>query len=335
MTLGQAPGFPPTSDDDVAEYGICPSRLAFAPPTAILHPVRNPIVAFGALLIAACAAGCAAEPAVAPDTPAPLTAVSALGDFGTLDYCSLLDTTRLARSTVATPDSSFTGCQADFVQNGRQGSVTVGPLAADRDPNIQPYDYAGRLPDGITVQRSSFAPAETCARTITFAEGIRLSVALSGGDADQRCARTDTVVDGVMAALTGGRVRHVQFPDQSWGRVDACALLQSHDLDAASGADTQTAGGMTGHSCIRGKVSVDFAVVKQAPTGPVETLGGRNARVAPDGAFCRARAVQPSPATAERAEQITVSVVDTTGSSGDAACPAARTAAEAVFAKIP
>ncbi|MBB4686075.1 hypothetical protein [Amycolatopsis jiangsuensis] len=299
--------------------------------------MRTPFgaVALGAALLLA---GCSTAPAAAPpssEAPGPLTAVSALGDLGTLDYCSLLDPALLEGSTVATPDSSFTDCQADLVQKGRRGSVTIGPPAADRDPNLRQYAYPGRLPDGITVRQTGFAPEQACARAIIFADGTRLPVSVSGGDPAARCGGADAVVGGVLAALTGNGVRHVQFPDRSWGRVDSCALLQGHDLAPAAGAGTETSEGMTGHSCIRGTVSVDFAVVKQAPAGPPETLGGRTARVATDGAFCRARTVQPSPAVAGRAEQVTVSVVDTTGSGGDAACAGTRTAAALVFAKIP
>ncbi|GAA3540792.1 hypothetical protein GCM10022222_25490 [Amycolatopsis ultiminotia] len=300
--------------------------------------MRNPFgaVAIGAavLLAAACSASPTAAPAP-PSAPEPLTAAAALGDFASIDYCSLLDPARLPDATAAAPDSSFTDCRVDLVQAGHQVAVTVGPLAADRDPNVRPYNYPGRVPDGVAVQQSGFAPDQACVRVITFADGIRLPVSVTGGEPEARCTGADAVVGGALAALGGGRARHVQFPDRSWGRVDSCALLETHDLDAASGAGTKASPGLAGHSCIRGKVSVDFAVVKQAPTGPSETLGGRTARITTDGAFCRARVVQPSPATAGRAEQATVSVVDTTGEGGDAACATVRTAAAPVFAKIP
>ena len=277
-----------------------------------------------------CLAGCSSPaPAPADSAPSPLSAVTALGDFATLDYCSLLD----ARLHAATPDSSFTTCQANFVQNGLPRTVTIGPLAATVDPNVRPYAYDGPVPDGVSIQQSSFVPPRTCARAITFADGIRLAVSITdtdnrGTDSD-RCATADQAVGGVLATVTGNRVKHAQLPDRSWGRVDPCAILNT------SGIPGDATTGLAGHSCIKDTVSLDFAVVREAPSGPSETLGNRTARVAADGAFCRVRTVQPSPASPNRAEEATVSVVDTSGAGGDAACAAARTSAATIFAKIP
>ncbi len=330
----------PTSGDDAAKCGISRRGLDFSPLTVILHPVRNPlgVLAVGCSVLLAAAAGCAAESAPttaqAQSTPVPLTAISALGDFATLDYCSLLDPKRLKNSTADTPDSSFTACQADFVQAGRPRTVTIGPLAADRDPNVQAYAYPGQVPDGVSVQQAGFVPPRTCGRAVTFADGVRLAVSITdkdnSGSAEDRCTAADDVVGGVLDAVTGNRVRHPQLPDRSWGRVDSCAILSA---SGAQGADATA--GFAGHSCILDKVSLEFAVVRQAPAGPSETLGNRTARVAADGAFCRVRTVQPSPATPGRAEQATVSVVDTSGAGGEAACPAARTAAATIFSRIP
>jgi hypothetical protein len=304
--------------------------------------VRNPlgpvVVALGGALALA---GCSSTPAAVPDDspPAPLTASAALGEFTTLDYCSLLDVNRLRSATANQPDSSFDACHGEFIQNGQRRQVVVGPLAADSDPNVKPYDYAGVIPDGLAVAQSSFNAAASCGRVITFADGIRLNVAVTdtagpSASAD-RCADADAAVGGVLAAISGKQVRHQVFADRSWGRVDACALLSAHDLDATSGAGAQPSGGLSGHSCIRGRVSVKFSVEDSAPAGPAELLGGRTSRVSTDGAFCRVTTVQPAPGAAGRSEQAEVDVVDTSGSTGDAACPDARTAAAVVFAKIP
>lgn len=271
--------------------------------------------------------------------PAPLTASAALGEFTTLDYCSLLDVNRLRSATADQPDSSFDACHGEFFQNGVHRQVVVGPLASDSDPNIKPYDYSGAIPDGLAVAQSSFNAAASCARVVTFADGLRLNVSVtdSAGPSasSDRCADADATVGGVLAAVSGKTVRHQTFADRSWGRVDACALLNVHDLDATSGAGTQPAGGLSGHSCIRGKLSVKFSVEDSAPTGPSELLGGRTSRVGADGAFCRVITVQPAPGAAGHSEQAEVDVVDTSGSTGEAACADARTAAAVVFAKIP
>jgi hypothetical protein len=271
--------------------------------------------------------------------PAPLTASAALGEFGTFDYCSLLDVNRLRGATADQPDSSFDVCHGEFFQNGLHRRVVVGPLSADSDPNVKPYDYPGAVPDGLAVAQSSFNEATSCGRAVTFADGIRLNVVITdsaGPSAStDRCADADAVVGGVLAAISGKAVRHQAFADRSWGRVDACALLNVHDLDATSGAGTQPAAGLSGHSCIRGKLSVKFSVEDSAPAGPSELLGGRTSRVAADGAFCRVTTVQPAPGAAGHSEQAEVDVVDTSGSTGEAACADARTAAAVVFAKIP
>ena len=272
-------------------------------------------------------------------SPAPLTASAALGEFTTLDYCSLLDVNRLRSATADQPDSSFDACRGEFFQSSLHRQVIVGPLSADTDPNVKPYDYAGAIPDGLAVAQSTFNAAASCGRVITFADGIRLKVAVtdSAGPtaASDRCADADAVVGGVLAAISGKTVRHQTFADRSWGRVDACALLNVHELDATSGAGAQPAAGLSGHSCIRGKLSVRFSVEDSAPAGPSELLGGRTSRVSTDGAFCRVTTVQPAPGAAGHSEQAEVDVVDTSGSTGDAACADARTAAAVVFAKIP
>ncbi|HWD02646.1 MAG TPA: hypothetical protein VG674_09360 [Amycolatopsis sp.] len=296
----------------------------------------GPLVVGLALVPAACSA---AGPAPSPAPPSPLTATAALGDFTTLDYCSLLDVSRLRGATADDPDSSFTDCRADYLRSGRSHTVTVGPLAADADPNVKPYRYAGPVPDGVSVQQAGFTPDRSCTRTVTFADGVRLAVVVADDEGatggNERCTDADATVGGVLAAVSDGKVGHHRFLDRSWGRVDPCALLDVHELDAISGPDTQPAAALSGHSCIRGTVSVEFAVQKRAPTGATETLGGRTAHEAADGAFCRITTTQPSPSTPGRGEQAVVSVVDTTGSDGALACPAARQVANLVFAKIP
>ncbi|MDT8909406.1 hypothetical protein [Amycolatopsis sp. PS_44_ISF1] len=304
--------------------------------------MRNPLGPVVVALVGTLAlAGCAGAPAAPEDSsPTPLTASAALGEFTTLDYCSLLDVGRLRGATADRPDSSFDSCRGEFVQNGRHREVAVGPLRADADPNVKPYyGYPGVIPDGLAVAESSFDADTSCARVITFADGIRLNVAVTdsagpSANAD-RCADADATVSGVFAAISGNHVRHQDFADRSWGRVDACALLSGPDLDAVSGAGAQPAVALSGHSCIRGRLSVKFSVEPSAPAGPTEVLGGRSARVAADGAFCHAIATQPAPGAAGRGEQVEVDVVDTSGSAGDAACADTRTAAAVVFAKVP
>ncbi|MFE0027792.1 hypothetical protein [Amycolatopsis sp. NPDC059021] len=271
-----------------------------------------------------------------------MTAVNALGDFGTIDYCSLLDLPRVtgAGQVVQPPGPSFEWCRAQLTENNVHRVVMIGPLSTDVDPNLKPYDsYAGPTPSGVSVQQSAFNTDTTCTRVITFADGIRLNLSVTDvttpGPADARCAKADAGVGGALAAITAGKVGRLAFPDKSWGRVDPCPLIETHDLDAVSGPETKLAPALSGHSCIRGKVSLRLSVDQTAPQGPAEALGGREARVSASGAFCTVDASQAAPGPPGRNEKAELIVVETAGDANDATCAAARSAASVVFPKLP
>ena len=216
----------------------------------------------------------------------------------------------------------------------------MGPLAFDSDPNIKPYAYLGPVPDGVAVQQSMFNDRSACTRAITFADGNRLdlSVADTGDDQAARCGVADAAVGSVLTAVTTGKVGRLKFPDRSWGLVAPCVLLDTHDLDAVAGAGSRPATGLSGHSCIRGKVSLKLTVETDeasAPAGPPETVGGREARVRVAGAFCLVDTTQPAPGLPGRRELAEISVVETAGTAGDGTCALARTAASAIFPRLP
>ncbi|WP_439376837.1 hypothetical protein [Amycolatopsis lexingtonensis] len=285
-----------------------------------------------AMFCALLAAGCATTQA-APDHsgPSPLTASAALGDFGTVDYCSLLNVDRVAPGAVAVP--TFESCQA---ARGAQ-TIRLGPLAFDSDPNIKPYDYPGPVPDGVAIQQSMFNDRSACTRAITFADGNRidLSVTDTGTDQAGRCGVADATVGSALAAITAGKVGRLTFPDRSWGRVAPCVLLDNHDLDAAAGPGSRPTTGLSGHSCIRGKVSLALTVETTEPAAPPETLGGRPARARTAGAFCLVDATQPAPGLPGRRELAEISVVETAGTANDATCALARTAAASILPRLP
>ncbi len=282
-------------------------------------------------------AGCSMTEAAPESSPTPLTAVAAFGDFTTIDYCSLLDLPKVAGGIRAgAPDSSFESCQAELTDESGKRQVMVGPLAFDSDPNIRPYDYSGPLPDGVSVQQSMFNDQNACTRAVTFGDGIRLNVSVTGpGRTDVRCREADAAVTGVITAVGGGKVGRLNFAARSWGRVSPCALLDVHELDAPSGAGTKPTTGLSGHSCFRGKVSLALSVAPMDGTGPLETLGGRQARVAIKGAFCTVDTTQPAPGMRGRTERAEISVVETAGTAGDATCASARSAAAAILPRLP
>ena len=286
-----------------------------------------------AMLCALLTAGCATTQA-APEPssgPTPLTASAALGDFGTVDYCSLLDVGAVAPGAVVTP--TFENCRADA--GGR--TILVGPLAFDSDPNIKPYSYEGSVPDGVAVQQSMFNDQRACTRAITFADGNRLDLSVTDSGADQagRCGVADAAVGSALTAVTANKVGRLKFPDRSWGLVAPCAMLDDPALDVVAGAGSRPTTGLSGHSCIRGKLSFKLTVQTDEPATPAETVGGREARVRVAGAFCLVDTTQPAPGLPGRRELAELSVVETAGTAGDGTCALARTAANVILPRLP
>ncbi len=285
------------------------------------------------MLCALLAGGCATTQAAPEPTsgPTPLTAADALGDFGSIDFCSLLDVPEVAPGAVVVP--TFEDCHA----TAGPRTILVGPLAFDSDPNIKPYAYLGQLPDGVAIQQSMFNDRSACTRAITFADGNRLDLSVTddAGDQAARCGVADAAVGSALAAITARKVKRLTFADRSWGRVAPCVPLDNHDLDDAAGPSSRPTIGLSGHSCIRGKVSLKLTVETTEPAGPVEKLGGRAARVRVAGAFCLVDTTQPAPSLPGRRELAEISVVETAGTAGDGTCTLARTAATSVFPRLP
>lgn len=284
------------------------------------------------MLCALLTAGCATtQAAPAPSSgPTPLTAADALGDFGSIDYCSLLNVREVAPGAVTVP--TFESCEA----KAGPRTIVVGPLAFDSDPNIKPYAYLGPLPDGVAIQQSTFNDHSACTRAITFADGNRLDLSVTdAGDQASRCGVADGAVGSALDAITARKVARLTFPDGSWGRVAPCVPLETRDLDDAAGKGSQPMIGLSGHSCIRGKISFKLTVETGEPAGQVEQLGGREARVRVAGAFCLVDATQPAPGLKGHRELAEISVVETAGTAGDGTCALARTAANTILPRLP
>ncbi|SFG91452.1 hypothetical protein SAMN04489731_101941 [Amycolatopsis regifaucium] len=282
---------------------------------------------------------------MAPSTTAgeeALTASEALGEYSSLDYCSLVDQRKVigGGNAVKPPLASFEFCRLEFVEGANRYTVTTGPITSGQDPNNQPYDYGGSLPEGVSVQQSTFNEDTTCTRLLTFADGIRLSIVVTSDNtapADQaaRCRIADATVGSAAGVIGARRVGRLNLDQRSWGRVAPCAPLDQHELDAAAGAETKPAPALSGHSCIRGKVSFSLSVGADTTPGATEALGGRQVQVTTSGAFCQVTTHRPIPGTPERVEQATLSVVGVDGAPEDATCAAAREVAVAVFPKLP
>lgn len=297
----------------------------------------------GLFLTAACTAPeSAPAPSPTTDDDEPLTAAAALGEFSSLDYCSLVDQRKVMGdgNAVKPPVSSFESCRLEFIEGATLYTVTTGPIATGQDPNNQPYEYEGALPEGVSVQQSAFNANTACTRLLTFADGIRLSIVVTSDSQDlsdqlSRCRKADATVGTASAAIRGQRVGRLHFDQRSWGRVAPCVLLDQHEIDAASGPETKPAPALSGHSCIRGKVSLALSAGAGTASGATEALGGRQAQVLTSGAFCQVTTQRPIPGTPDRVEQALLTVVSVAGNADDATCAAARDVAVVVFPKLP
>src|SRR2546421_443252 len=132
----------------------------------------------------------------------------------------------------------------------------------------------------------------------------------------------DAAVGSVFAAITANKIKRLKFPNPSWGQVLPCAVLDDHALDAVAGAASRSATGLSGHSCIRGKIGFKLTVETvedKLPAGPPETVGGRDVRLRIAGAFCFVDTTQPAPGLPGRRELAEISVVETAGTAGGGA----------------
>jgi hypothetical protein len=282
------------------------------------------------LLLAACTGdgdGSAPEPANKA-----LTAEKVLGDYGTVDYCTLLDTSS------GTTVSSFETCRVE--ENGIRR--IVGPVRSDSELGLDPtytrvYQYPGDLPPGVAVREPTQDLGPACARHVGFSDHIWLMVAVSdtkepaSSTAADRCSTADKLVAGVLAAVEGGKVEHVSYGPDSFGSLDPCTLLERPEIVDIAGASA-TLGATHGHDCSYGDLGLRFGV--DAPSvGTPETLGGRQVVVSGSVAQCEVTFDRPLPDRPGLVEQATVTRVIRSG--GEDLCQDARAAAGVLFPDLP
>lgn len=281
-----------------------------------------------ALLLAACTGG---EVDGASPPRKVLTAKEVLGDYKTVDYCTLLDTSS------GTTVSSFETCRVE--ENGLRR--IVGPVRSDSELGLDPeytrvYSYPGDLPDGVAVREPTqdFGPA--CVRHVGFSDHIWLMVAVSdtreptASTATERCSSADELVAGVLAAVAGGKVEHVSYAAGSFGGLDPCTLVERPEIEAIAGAGVAPA--THGHGCGYGDIGLRFSV--DVPSvGTPETLGGRQVTVSGTVAQCDVTFDRPLPDRPGLVEKATVT--RTIRSGQEDLCQDARAAAEVLFPELP
>jgi hypothetical protein len=273
-----------------------------------------------ALVLAACTSTIGGEP-----RPGGLTAAAALGEFRTIDYCTMLD------PAGDTPTSSFERCWVD------EGAVirSVGPLNADVDGD--PYDYAGDLPPGVRIRTDTRPLPDYCARWVGFADDMWLMVTnVDPAPSADQCQVADDMVADVLAAVEKRQVRHVAYAQDSFGGLDPCTLLDVPEVEALVGARTGEPS-PDGHSCLRGHIGLRLKV--GIPNkGTTETVGGRVAVVEAIGVFCMLTVDRPLPDRPGLMEQATLTGIAVDGDkpgNGADVCPETRAIAEVVFPELP
>lgn len=282
------------------------------------------------LLLAACT-GDGDESAPEPKNKA-LSAEKVLGDYGTVDYCTLLDTSS------GTTVSSFETCRVE--ENGMRR--IVGPVRSDSELGLDPdytrvYKYPGDLPPGVAVREPTQDLGPACARHVGFSDHIWLMVAVSDtreptvSTAEERCSTADELVAGVLTAIDGGKIKHVSYGPDSFGGLDPCTLLERPEIVDIAGASA-TLAATHGHDCSYGDLGLRFGV--DTPSiGTPETLGGRQVMVSGAVAQCTVRLDRPLPDRPGLVEKATVTRAISSG--GEDLCQDARAAAGVLFADLP
>ncbi|TVT51979.1 hypothetical protein FNH05_13795 [Amycolatopsis rhizosphaerae] len=201
----------------------------------------------------------ATPPSVAPE---PLHPEQALGDFGSLDFCSLLDQDKAAGAGVKIRSHVISDpnvCYEFGTVGGRDILVQVGELAAAKeDPERGPDVSATPLDQGLQVQRGTFFVHPTsCLRYLTFADGTHLSVTVGFtdnniGTVDQRaalCTVEEAVFAGLVEHVTTRKAGHYDR-GAYLGKFDMCTLMPDplEVLGPASGLEVIPAPNR--HRCI-------------------------------------------------------------------------------------
>jgi hypothetical protein len=224
------------------------------------------MVAALALLLTGCTSAVsgpspATPVSTAPPPPAPLTAQQALGDLTTVDYCSLLDLTKIADGGAvaagpATPSLGY--CSADAVLGKHDIEILVGDLAGKEADSDRIPDVARTLGAGLQVQMVVDSDPDSCVRYLTFADGTHLVARVDNAtevrsDADQPgslCGVDDGVLDGLISGVQAKKVGHLSFPPGSLGAADPCAVVEGPEVTQFLGDAVHSVAMPGRHRCL-------------------------------------------------------------------------------------
>ncbi|HEU5470049.1 MAG TPA: hypothetical protein VFV67_05300 [Actinophytocola sp.] len=292
----------------------------------------------------------------AEEAAEPLTAKAALGDFATIDYCSLTDANAVPQrlgSVAVLPRGAYDECRLSVQKDGVDTEVRLGSLQEEDHLTNSEYTLDGRvLPRGLRVYRGTETGGKVlrCVLYLRFADRILLTIDTwtrePGGD---RCAVADAVLAIAVDRAAAKRVRHHDVGARTLFRTDACDMLSVEVVRARTGLpDLLASRSLTRHVCrwyhaYPGDVAVDLYLgpAESTWTGDTveETLAGHRTLVTAsfvgrDGvAVCAVETsivAVPRPAVNESA----VLWVELPRPATDACRPARELASE-VWAKLP
>jgi hypothetical protein len=198
---------------------------------------RSLVLAVAALGLLGCVTGCTraiAGVGIPGSRPAAgvMSAATELGDFDTIQPCSMVDVEGLPADLQAEPEAadSFDSCSLQVDSAGATIQLDVGELVYDTDDTGETGPEA--LPSGLrlytgTVQQGS------CSAYLKFAEGIEMTSIAYANDGDgtaDLCTTAATVARNVSGVLARGPVPHRSFPRNSFAGMDPCRLLDKGTL---------------------------------------------------------------------------------------------------------
>jgi hypothetical protein len=220
---------------------------------------------FAALILLTLLAGCATPvtgPALANDAAAreaaePLTSQRALGDYPSLDYCSLMDQNAFPKRLgliAVYPHGSYDYCLFTVQQSGTEAKVQIGNLEDQKTISDADHAVDRRLPQGLEVHRDTTrGKLGGCVRYLRFTDSLLITVVASMSDPQtsrDTCEVADATMDIVINRVAAKKVRHYEFAANALGRRDMCDLVPAQLVGAKIG----TAGAMllkfpSGHVC--------------------------------------------------------------------------------------
>ncbi|MEU6642031.1 hypothetical protein ABZ863_05720 [Saccharomonospora sp. NPDC046836] len=287
----------------------------------------------------------------------PLSAQDALGDFTTVDYCSLLDVEALAppMRIDGDPLPSFEYCDLPVTMDGSTVTVSVGMLRERETGTGQVVDPDKELPRQLTMER--MPGAGECYLYIVFPDDYQLQVhattyaaGAEPGDIpeEQLCLLSETVLDLVVESLAEEKpVRHFSFADNSFGSVDACGdgapMLDGGQLAAVLGeGEAQQIPVPSGHYCrwelgeAYASVAMYVGVPPQEGAGTVrESIAGREAFVYESGGEMCVIELPHQPFAGASNGEVEFAGIFVRGVTRKPPCEAARAMAGAVWPKLP